>query len=416
MTVSQNPVAGAAASAGEVTAPHAPAAPLWRVEQRGKVVVFHSTSASAPQPAQWFEHLTAVLETIPQAGLVGAKRLTNDNHVMAMGEYVIHPKGFHSHGRGTDHRCYRFPVEVDAICGGLFIVRQEALEKAGGIAAVQQPLGALELGLSVRQQNLRCIAAPEVVVTDESWPAPTPAQEQAFAARWGFDWRLPDLDDVRQRYRSQGLLWNVHFHGQYLPFEKYDHRPALVWKSYSEHEVFRQRAHHLAQVARKICPPGGRLVDVGCGDGLFSHLYAMEGIEVIGVDPEPHGVEQARAATADKQYPGKAPQFLHGKGGKLPFDDASFETATLLDVIEHLPNPRRILCDIARVLKPGGHVHVCTPSWQFGGSSDAVYHLHEYTKDELVNTLNAIPGLEVAHVGAITGVYRDLIVIAKKAG
>ena len=38
---------------------------------------------------------------------------------------------------------------------------------------------------------------------------------------------------------------------------------------------------------------GGQVLDLGCGDGLFSHLFALRGGEVIGVDTEPAAIEQA---------------------------------------------------------------------------------------------------------------------------
>jgi 2-polyprenyl-3-methyl-5-hydroxy-6-metoxy-1,4-benzoquinol methylase len=84
-------------------------------------------------------------------------------------------------------------------------------------------------------------------------------------------------------------------------------------------------------------------------------------------------------------------------------------------VIEHLANPIQILKEISRVLMPGGHLICVTPAWQFGASSDAVYHGFEYTAEELSRQINAAPNLKVVKTGNITGVYRDLIVIAQKS-
>ena len=369
-----------------------------------------------PQPADWRERLAGYLRNLRGAGVrvVGAKRLADDGGLFSMGEFVVHPKGFHHLGRGVGAEAYRFPEEVDTVAGGLLAVDESAFDAAGGPALLRGQLGAVELGLEVRRGGGRCVVVPDVIVADGFSPRPDAAQDAAFVERWGFDWRCADLDIVRQRHAGTGLLWNVRLHGRAMPFEKYRHRPAFHFKSYEQVEPFRARADHLASLVAQVTP-GGVVLDLGCGDGLFSHLLARRGLEVTGLDPEAAAIEQARKETAGREYPGPPPKFAVGRGEAPAVDDGSVATVVMFDVIEHLPNPVAVLRSVGRVLAPGGHLVLSTPAWSYGGWSDPVYHVCEYTEGELIEQIVAASGLEVVTTGMIKGLYRDLVVVARRA-
>ena len=49
-------------------------------------------------------------------------------------------------------------------------------------------------------------------------------------------------------------------------------------------------------------------------------------------------------------------------GENLPFEDDSFDSGVSFEVLEHTPDPGRLLCELARVVKPGGPVVVTTPN------------------------------------------------------
>ncbi|MGB0766071.1 MAG: class I SAM-dependent methyltransferase [Phycisphaeraceae bacterium] len=397
--------------------------PLWRVESGGDgLVVVRGVETPDPEPADWRDRLAWFIRNAPGVCMVGAKRFFPSGQVFSLGECVIHPKGFHHVGKGVDGKCYRFPEACDTIAGGVSVVSEPAFERAGGQRLLESlgHLGMLGLGLSVRRDGGGVLAVPQAGVVDTFSPARNREEASAFFDEFGFDWVAPDLDRVREAHAGKGLLWNAAFHAGTMPFEKYDERGAMHWDSYQKADVYRQRAEHLKQlVAKFTLEPdgvGGCVLDVGAGDGLFTHLFATAGCRAIGLDPEPEGIAVAQKMCQAQSYPQgtEAPEFRVGVGDAIPFESETIACAAMLDVIEHLSNPIGVLNEVARVLKPGGHLICVTPAWQYGTSSDPVYHGYEYTQEELNRQINTARGMRVIHNGQIGGVYRDLVVVAKK--
>lgn len=389
----------------------------WRIDAEGHdafVVIQQATvDRSHIAPADWLDRFAASLRDLPNVSVVGAKSISAGRKLVSMGEFIIHPKGFHRLGEGLSADAFRFPEEVDAIGGGVVAIDRAAWDQLGGLDEAMGPLALLDLSLRARRAGGRCIVVPDVMVQDELTLTARCAEDDRFSQRWGFDRMSADLDILRQRWAGTGLLWNVRFWGAALPFEKYDQRPALHWKSYAEVEPFRQRADHLVTMLRNLTPRGVA-VDLGCGDGLYAHLLAKQGVEVIGFDPEPSAIEQANQATKDQTYPAKRPRFERLAPGPLPLEGGAAGTVFMLDVIEHLPNPTAVLREASRLVTPGGHLIVSTPAWQYGGSSDPTYHVCEYTMPELERQIEAVTGMRVVNRAQITGIYRDIIAIARR--
>lgn len=109
----------------------------------------------------------------------------------------------------------------------------------------------------------------------------------------------------------------------------------------------------------RVVPPGGRVLDVGCGNGQFLRSIAESGIEA-------HGLEiPGKAAERAAQVPGI--ELFVGRLAEAPYTGGSFDAVTLWHVLEHLPNPRATLQAIEGLLKPSGYLFVSLPnidSWQ----------------------------------------------------
>lgn len=154
---------------------------------------------------------------------------------------------------------------------------------------------------------------------------------------------------------------------------------------------------------------GDRVLDVGCSQGIASILLAREGFSVTGVDVQDSRIEYARADLEQESADTQAhAEFRVANASDLPFDDASFDSALLGEVMEHLTNPERVLKELSRVVVPGGRIVITTP---FGLSP---HHDHKQTfyPQNLIDVISSI--LVVESVDVVERYFR-VVAIAEKA-
>jgi 2-polyprenyl-3-methyl-5-hydroxy-6-metoxy-1,4-benzoquinol methylase len=122
---------------------------------------------------------------------------------------------------------------------------------------------------------------------------------------------------------------------------------ATYLDSNAAREVFRQA---LAAIPRAETPQ--RLLDVGAAQGTLLEEAARLGFIAEGVDHNPDNVRDARA---------KGLTMRLGEAEDLA-DEAAFDVVTMMDIIEHLADPARLLAMAHRALRPGGTLVVYTPN------------------------------------------------------
>ena len=146
---------------------------------------------------------------------------------------------------------------------------------------------------------------------------------------------------------------------------------------------------------------GGRLLDVGCGNGLLLAFALHRGWDGYGIDVSPGGVEEVKKRLGDRV----ALATLVEAG--YPSD--YFDVVSLFEVLEHLPDPIDQLREIHRILKPGGSVCLSVPNfaslecWVFGkwwAGLDAPRHFQQFTPESLRFCLE-VAGFEVAELRSI---------------
>lgn len=93
------------------------------------------------------------------------------------------------------------------------------------------------------------------------------------------------------------------------------------------------------------------VLDLGCAGGFMAEALATRGALVTGIDP---AADAIRAATRHAMHTKKDIRYEVGIGEALPYEDASFDAVVCVDVLEHVADVQQVLCETARVLKPGG--------------------------------------------------------------
>lgn len=104
--------------------------------------------------------------------------------------------------------------------------------------------------------------------------------------------------------------------------------------------------------------PGDRLLDVGCGCGAVLGVIAAAhpGLRLAGIDREPAQIAAARAHLATLGRPDA--DLREGDAAHMPWPDATFEHATMMWFVEHVPVIEPILREVRRVLAPGGSLTI----------------------------------------------------------
>ena len=100
-------------------------------------------------------------------------------------------------------------------------------------------------------------------------------------------------------------------------------------------------------VAAEI-PAGKRVLDAGSGEGRFKPLFLHA--ESVGID----------STQGDPSWDYSKVHVI-GRLEELPFRNVSFDHILSIVVLEHTPQPARVVEEFRRVLKPGGMVHVVVP-------------------------------------------------------
>lgn len=120
-------------------------------------------------------------------------------------------------------------------------------------------------------------------------------------------------------------------------------------------EVAKYQAEYLKDVINKSSP---KLLDIGCGDGIFAQEMAVMGWTVTGLDPAlPH---KCNLLQTDQ---------LSFKRELAPPNckEELFDVVTLMDVIEHIDDPAHFLKYVISYLKPGGYLVLETGNYQSTG-------------------------------------------------
>ena len=114
--------------------------------------------------------------------------------------------------------------------------------------------------------------------------------------------------------------------------------------------------------------PGARLLDLGSGPGRHAFEAYRRGANVVCADLLHDDLLRALATLTAMDEAGEAPAVASYGAARadaqaLPFPDASFDHVIASEVMEHIPDDRCAMREVARVLRPGGTAAVTVPRW-----------------------------------------------------
>lgn len=115
--------------------------------------------------------------------------------------------------------------------------------------------------------------------------------------------------------------------------------------------------------ALSLAPPLIRqavILEVGCGHGDFSIHLSRSVQSVTGVDFSPMAINIAKKKGSTQ---GSSAHFQIEDAQALSFQDNTFDIVFSCECLEHIPNPAKALKEMARVLKPGGHLLLTTENY-----------------------------------------------------
>jgi SAM-dependent methyltransferase len=132
---------------------------------------------------------------------------------------------------------------------------------------------------------------------------------------------------------------------------------AVTWSAkYAPDGPLAGRLAGLSTELARYVPPGGRVLDVGCGTGELAQAAAGVGMLVTACDIAPQMLQRAAArdpAGLVEWVP------LDASWRVLPFGSGAFDAVVASSVLEYVIDPGAVLAECARVLRPGGMV-LCT--------------------------------------------------------
>ena len=136
--------------------------------------------------------------------------------------------------------------------------------------------------------------------------------------------------------------------------------PSWVWRAGQQ--------RRLDLVRRYLPLEGRRILDIGCGVGMYLRAFQRYSPSVLGLE-----IDHERAGHASAIAP-----VLQARAESLPLRDASVDVVFLNEVLEHVADDRRAIAEAARVVPRGGHIVIYLPNRRYPFETHGVYWRGRY--------------------------------------
>lgn len=140
--------------------------------------------------------------------------------------------------------------------------------------------------------------------------------------------------------------------------EKFDNVSDIWWDLKGEmgtlHVINPLRTHFIME----NLPPNPKVLDVGCGGGILSEALAKAGARVTGLDLSEASIH---AAKRHAQSQGVSIDYRYERVEDLAEKEAgTFDAVACMEMLEHVPEPGKVVAACAKALKPGGQAFFST--------------------------------------------------------
>lgn len=119
----------------------------------------------------------------------------------------------------------------------------------------------------------------------------------------------------------------------------------------------RKRVDFISKVLRDSMRPNGRVLDVGCGNGVISRHLGRAGFNVLGIDVSEKTIETAKSLTNLPNV-----RFLKMSAEELVASGEKYDAVICSEVLEHLSNPGALLGVLSQSLADDGKLIVTVPN------------------------------------------------------
>jgi ubiquinone/menaquinone biosynthesis C-methylase UbiE len=161
------------------------------------------------------------------------------------------------------------------------------------------------------------------------------------------------VDDVVILVDEATLASDPQYEGQRRYFD-------AEFKGYSRYTLENWRRSYLDRLRAAGLLDGSALIDVGVGGSGYTVIEAARSGSAAGCDLSLQGLATARTFAAGEGVSERT-IWVCCSAERLPFASGSFAAAVAIAVLEHVPDDRAALNEIARVLQPGGRAWVTVP-------------------------------------------------------
>jgi SAM-dependent methyltransferase len=133
------------------------------------------------------------------------------------------------------------------------------------------------------------------------------------------------------------------------------------------HYLNEDRLHEQIELIEKYVPVQGRFLEIGSGFGglvAFLNIRYNKSCDAYGVEPSADAYEGTILCTEllarENEIKSK---YVCAKGESLPFKKDCFDIVYSTSVLEHVENPRKVICESVRILKSGGILQFVIPNY-----------------------------------------------------